>query len=127
MSKDDHVENIKNLGRFLTTKTFSKLGKSWTKNDWTNSMAQIVKVWNAYYRVDLNQFVLPAGYMHHFHFNIDLPKYLNFASIGKTMGHEIVHGFHGTGRDYDKEGNFRDIRNIVTKTLNSFQHIDTFH
>ena len=115
MSKDDHVGNVKTLGRFLTKKTFSKLGKSWSANDWTNSLAQVVKVDNAYYRPDLNQFVLPAGFMYQFLFDIDQPMYLNFASNGMTIGHEILHGFDNDGRNWDKKGGFNDINNIQTK------------
>ena len=110
ISQDDHVGNIKNIGKFLTTKTFSKLGKTWTANDWTNSMAQVVKVFNAYYRPDLNQFVLPAGFMHHFNFDIDQPMYLNYPLNGMTIGHEIIHGFDDSGRNWDKKGLYKYLK-----------------
>ena len=115
MSQHDHVGNIKNLGRFLTTKTFSNLGKTWTENDWTNFDAQVVKVYNAYYDRSLNLFVLPAGFMHRFLFNIDQPMYLNFASNGMTIGHEILHGFDSDGRNWDKKGSFADMHIVHTK------------
>ena len=107
ISQDDHVGNIKNLGKFLTTKTFSKLGKTWSVNDWTNSMTHAVKVFNAYYSADLNQFVLPAGFMHHFNFDIDQPMYLNYALNGMTIGHEIIHGFDDSGRNWDEKGMYQ--------------------
>ena len=110
ISKDNHLSNLRNLGKFLTEKTYAKIGKSWEPDDWTNSLALVVKVFNAYYRPDLNQFVLPAGYLHHFNFNSDQPMYLNYPITGATIGHEMLHGFDSDGRNWDKNGNVAQIK-----------------
>ena len=98
---------MKNLGKFLVKTTYAKLGKIWASDDWTNSMAQVVKVVNAFYAPYTNQFVLPAGYLHRFNFNSDQPMYLNYAIAGATIGHEMVHGFDSSGRNWDKKGNVK--------------------
>lgn len=37
-------------------------------------------------------------------FGRDRPNYLNYGSIGFTVGHEITHGFDDRGRQFDKDG-----------------------
>ena len=105
ISAEDHLYNMINLGKFLVKTTFKTLGKSWKSDSWTTSFAQVVKVFNAFYVPYNNQFVLPAGYLHHFNFNSDQPMYLNYAITGATIGHEMIHGFDSQGRDWDKNGN----------------------
>lgn len=38
-------------------------------------------------------------------FSADRPQYMNYASIGSVIGHEITHGFDDEGRQYDLNGN----------------------
>lgn len=37
--------------------------------------------------------VLPAGILQGLFFSVELPQYVNFASIGYIIGHEVTHGF----------------------------------
>ena len=106
ISSENHLNNLKNIGKFLTKKTFSKIGPNWVYEAWTGELPQIVKVFNALYYPWLNSFVMPAGYIHHFNYDSDQPMYLNYPITGATIGHEIIHGFDSNGRNYDKNGNF---------------------
>ena len=36
------------------------------------------------------------------------PAYVNYGKLGRTIGHEIAHGFDSTGITYDADGNLRD-------------------
>ena len=101
---DDHLSNLKNIGKFLTQKTLGKIDTEWKSNEWTNSLVQVVKVFNAFYAPWTNEFVIPAGFLHQFNFNSDQPMYLNYPTTGSTVGHEMIHGFDSTGRNYDKSG-----------------------
>lgn len=38
----------------------------------------------------------------------DRPQYMNYASIGYVIGHEITHAFDDMGRLYDADGNLKD-------------------
>ncbi|XP_074654741.1 endothelin-converting enzyme homolog [Tubulanus polymorphus] len=59
---------------------------------------------NAYYTAILNEIVIPIGFLQDPYFNIDQPQYLNYASIGAILGHELSHGFDPSGSQYDGYG-----------------------
>lgn len=41
-------------------------------------------------------------------FSSENPSYFNFGILGWLIGHEITHGFDGSGSEYDKDGNVED-------------------
>jgi predicted metalloendopeptidase len=45
------------------------------------------------------------------------PRYMNFASIGFAIGHEIMHGFDSYGSQFDSEGNLVDWWEKATKAV----------
>lgn len=59
---------------------------------------------NAYYALTDNKMVIPAGILQEPFFDPGLPKYINYATIGYIIFHEITHGFDSLGRKYDAYG-----------------------
>ena len=100
----DHLTNLKNIGKFLTKKTLAKIGKKWKSDLWTNSFIQNVKFYNAFYAPWSNEFVIPAGFLNKFNFDSDQPMYLNYGLTGSTIGHEMMHGFDNSSRNFNKDG-----------------------
>lgn len=60
---------------------------------------------NAYYSVNINEFVLPCGILQAPFFDITQSDSYNYARIGTIIGHEICHGFDDEGRKFDNNGN----------------------
>jgi len=52
---------------------------------------------NAYYAMQKNEMVFPAGILQPPFFSVTQPMVVNYASIGSVMGHELSHGFDNTG------------------------------
>ena len=71
---------------------------------------QYVSIQNAFYIPSLNDFLLPAAYAQGINYDYNRPMYLNFANIGSTIGHEIMHGFDNEGRKYDKDGKLQQLQ-----------------
>lgn len=63
---------------------------------------------NAYYKWTENKIYIPAGIIQKPFFDADLPEYINYATLGYIVFHEITHGFDSKGRLFDETGTLRD-------------------
>ena len=63
---------------------------------------------NAYYNPTTNEICFPAGILQYPFFDMQADDAFNYGAIGVVIGHEMTHGFDDQGRQFDKEGNFRD-------------------
>uniref|UniRef100_A0A7E4W637 Peptidase_M13 domain-containing protein n=1 Tax=Panagrellus redivivus TaxID=6233 RepID=A0A7E4W637_PANRE len=59
---------------------------------------------NAYYSSNLNKMFLHMGSMQLPYFSPNLPDYVNYAGLGTTVGHELMHAFGIKARSYDHDG-----------------------
>ena len=63
---------------------------------------------NAYYNPTTNEICFPAGILQYPFFDMQADDAFNYGAIGVVIGHEMSHGFDDQGRQFDKDGNFRD-------------------
>ncbi len=63
---------------------------------------------NAYYNPTTNEICFPAGILQYPFFDMSADDAFNYGAIGVVIGHEMTHGFDDQGRQFDKDGNFRD-------------------
>ena len=63
---------------------------------------------NAYYNPTTNEICFPAGILQYPFFDMQADDAFNYGAIGGVIGHEMTHGFDDQGRQFDKDGNFRD-------------------
>lgn len=59
---------------------------------------------NARYSSGRNEFTIPVGILQVPFFAPNMPHALTFGAVGRTMGHEITHGFDNRGRRFDGRG-----------------------
>lgn len=63
---------------------------------------------NAVYISVNNTIAISPSILQDIFFHENRPQYMNYASVGFIIGHEISHAFDNVGRNYDKRGNIED-------------------
>ncbi|XP_043288930.1 neprilysin-2-like [Venturia canescens] len=106
ISGDSYLDSILKIVHFDEDLSWSKLHQPVNRSEWTGH-ADSATV-DAYAMYDQNSFVIPAGILQGFFFNINRPNYMNYGAIGYAIGHEITHNFDDVGRYFDKNGKFAD-------------------
>ncbi|XP_031638615.1 neprilysin-2-like [Contarinia nasturtii] len=103
LKPDSFFHNVLRIRNFSTKLAINKLRKSVNKTDWeTHSMSFLV---NGFYSPPENSIQLPAAVLQDRFFSADRPSYMNYATIGWFIAHEITHGFDDEGRQFDINGN----------------------
>ena len=96
-----YFDNVRQASASAARRSFQALGKPTDRASWSHSHAVTV---NAFYRRDINDILVPAGYLQLPRFGGDLPSAVNYGAFGSTAGHEITHGFDKLGRNFDSTG-----------------------
>lgn len=98
-AKNDYITNLLRLTMARRLHESASLHKPYRSLVW-QTFARAYQV-NANYHPNQNAISLFAGLMTEAHFNPLRPQYMNFATIGTTLGHELGHAFDPdcVGRD----------------------------
>lgn len=115
---DDLLLNTLRLTAFYFDRTLNKLREPVNKTDWEEHATPSIV--GAQYKAKENSILFPASILQDRFFTADRPHYMNYASIGSVIGHEITHGFDDQGRQFDVSGNCAFI-------LKKEMHLITFH
>nr|AIJ02118.2 endothelin-converting enzyme 1 [Tityus serrulatus] len=100
-----YIEIYMDMVKFNKKKLLEKLSVTNDRSSWPNIPAISITTVNAFYSSQLNSIVVPAAILNPPIFDVNIPFYLNFGSLGTVIGHEITHGFDTNGRKRDKDGN----------------------
>lgn len=84
------------------------IARKWKKPVDRNEWHMTPQTVNAYYNPTTNEICFPAGILQYPFFDMEADDAFNYGAIGVVIGHEMSHGFDDQGRQFDKEGNFRD-------------------
>ena len=98
-------ENLKEIRKWAHA---DMLARKWKKpvdrDEWYMNPQTV----NAYYNPTTNEICFPAGILQYPFFDMEADDAFNYGAIGVVIGHEMSHGFDDQGRQFDKDGNFRD-------------------
>jgi len=103
--KKSLYENYKTIARWGRE---DRLERCWKKPVDPTEWHMTPQTVNAYYNPTTNEICFPAGILQYPFFDMDADDAFNYGAIGVVIGHEMSHGFDDKGRQFDKDGNFRD-------------------
>ena len=98
-------ENYKEVTRWSRA---DHVARKWKKPVDRNEWYMTPQTVNAYYNPTTNEICFPAGILQYPFFDMEADDAFNYGAIGVVIGHEMSHGFDDQGRQFDKDGNFRD-------------------
>jgi len=98
-------ENMKEVHKW---KAKDMVDRKWKKPVDKDEWYMTPQTVNAYYNPTTNEICFPAGILQYPFFDMEADDAFNYGAIGVVIGHEMSHGFDDQGRQFDKEGNFRD-------------------
>lgn len=98
-------ENMKEVSKWAQA---DMVARKWKKPVDRNEWHMTPQTVNAYYNPTTNEICFPAGILQYPFFDMDADDAFNYGAIGVVIGHEMSHGFDDQGRQFDKDGNFRD-------------------
>ncbi|MBO7103628.1 MAG: M13 family metallopeptidase, partial [Bacteroidaceae bacterium] len=98
-------ENMQAVRKWASKKEVEdKYNKPVDRDEWYMTPQTV----NAYYNPTTNEICFPAGILQYPFFDMQADDAFNYGAIGVVIGHEMTHGFDDQGRQFDKDGNFRD-------------------
>ena len=98
-------ENMKEVAKWAHA---DMLDRKWKKPVDRDEWYMTPQTVNAYYNPTTNEICFPAGILQYPFFDMEADDAFNYGAIGVVIGHEMSHGFDDQGRQFDKDGNFRD-------------------
>ena len=98
-------ENMKEVAKWAHA---DHVARKWKKPVDRNEWYMTPQTVNAYYNPTTNEICFPAGILQYPFFDMEADDAFNYGAIGVVIGHEMSHGFDDQGRQFDKDGNFRD-------------------
>ncbi|KAK4879429.1 hypothetical protein RN001_007575 [Aquatica leii] len=113
-----YLSAIMSINAFDFNRMFKRLRQP-VKNCYWIDTSERVTIVNAEYYCLNNGIRLPAAFFQGAVFDKYRPNYINYATAGMVIGHEMTHGFDNHGKDYDNDGNF--IKWWSNETLNTFK------
>lgn len=104
IDRETYAENVMRAAEFELERRIARIGRPVDRSEW----AMGAHIANAYYDLQMNEIVVPAGLLRPPFFDEAADAAAHYGAIGSVIGHEITHAFDDEGRHYDHEGSLRD-------------------
>lgn len=113
LNETNYLQSAMEIDKLGKTFVCARFHEPVNKTDWVDHSTSTSV--NANYNGKTNSITIIAAMLQGHFYSPDRPDYMNYASIGYVIGHEITHGFDDLGRLYDHEGNLVDWWHPQTK------------
>jgi putative endopeptidase len=113
-----YFDNVCRINLAYINENIAKQGQPVDKSTWDMPVYEV----NAYYDVQNNEIIFPAGILQEPFYSFTASPAENYGGIGMVIAHEITHAFDNTGARFDEMGNVNnwwtedDNRNFEEKT-----------
>ena len=113
-----YLADVLSAERYRVHDDLSQVGKAVDRSRWHMTPPTM----NAYYSAEMNEIVVPAGYLQPPGFDPDGLDAINYGAVGVSIGHEISHGVDDEGAEFAANGALQnwwtpaDYRNFAART-----------
>jgi putative endopeptidase len=127
LSKEEFLQNIFLSNKVETNILLNRCGKPKKNSEWSVTAQST----NAWYSSTRNDITIPAGNINQL-FNKNYDNAYNYGTFATTIAHEMTHGFDNIGRNYDANGNMKNLwtlkdekhfKNLSLQLINQYNEV----
>jgi putative endopeptidase len=123
-----YLEDALSAARYSVRDDLSQIGKPVDRGRWGMTPPTM----NAYYNPQMNEIVVPAGYLQPPGFDPKGLDAINYGAVGVSIGHEISHGVDDEGAQFAADGTLHnwwtdaDYKNFEARTACTTKQYDNY-
>ncbi len=128
IDRTTYLENILNATRYNVRDDLDQIGKPVDRGRWDMTPPTM----NAYYNPQMNEVVVPAGYLQPPGFDPKGLDAINYGAVGVSIGHEISHGVDDEGAQFAADGRLEnwwteaDFKNFEQRTACTTRQYESY-
>jgi endothelin-converting enzyme/putative endopeptidase len=129
IDRRSYLENALSAARYGVRDDLGRIGKPIDRGRWDMTPPTM----NAYYDPQMNEIVVPAGYLQPPGFDPAGLDAINYGAVGVSIGHEISHGVDDQGAQYAADGTLQnwwtdaDYKNFEARTACTTTQYDNYY
>src|SRR5580704_12869664 len=128
VDRGTYLEDSLSAARYGVRDDLNQIGKPVDRGRWDMTPPTM----NAYYSAEMNEIVVPAGYLQPPGFDPKGLDAINYGAVGVSIGHEISHGVDDEGAKYAADGTLQnwwtdaDFKNFEARTACTTNQYDNY-
>jgi putative endopeptidase len=128
INRSGYLENVLSAERYAVKDDLALIGKPVDRGRWDMTPPTM----NAYYNPQMNEIVVPAGYLQPPGFDPKGLDAINYGAVGVSIGHEISHGVDDEGAKFAADGKLEkwwtdaDYSNFQSRTACTTKQYDGY-
>jgi endothelin-converting enzyme/putative endopeptidase len=128
INRGTYLDDTLSTARYAVRYDLTQIGKPVDHGRWGMTPPTM----NAYYSPEMNEVVVPAGYLQPPGFNPKGLDAINYGAVGVSIGHEISHGVDDEGAQFAADGRLEkwwtdaDYKNFEARTACTTQQYDNY-